>query len=93
MKTIKETKIEMETVEDIFSCPIDPKDENSDSCTVVTRTENLDEFEMSISEAAEKLGVPYIAITGVHDWMSIGVSGADSRTSFAKSMCPRQTTA
>jgi len=58
MKTLKETKIEMETIEDIFYCPVDPKDENSDSVTVVTRTNNLDEFEMSIAEAAEKLGVP-----------------------------------
>jgi len=24
MKTLKETRIEMETVEDIFSCPVDP---------------------------------------------------------------------
>jgi hypothetical protein len=58
MKTIKETKIEMETIEDIFYCPVDPNDENSDSCTVVTRTKNLDELEMAVSEAAEKLGVP-----------------------------------
>jgi len=57
MKTIKETKIEMETTEDIFYCPIDTKDENSEYAIVVTKTEHLDEFEMSVAEAAEKLGV------------------------------------
>jgi hypothetical protein len=57
MKTLKETRIEMETTEDIFYCPVDPKDENSEYAIVVTKTERLDEFEMSVAEAAGKLGV------------------------------------
>ena len=58
MKTTRETKVEMDTVRDIFTCPFITGDKNSKGFFVVTKTDNLNEFEMTVKDAAEKLGIP-----------------------------------
>jgi predicted transcriptional regulator len=60
MKAIRETKIETETVEDVFTCPLVPEDVNSEAAFVVTKTQNLSDLEMTVEEAAKILNVPEI---------------------------------
>jgi len=60
METIRKTEIEMDTNEDVFFCPFNPGDKNTDFGIVVIGDPRNTQEEISTKEAAEKLHVPEI---------------------------------